>query len=575
MPIGNRGESSISMRGFGYTDIGLFLDGIPVSSIYDKQTDWGQFSSFGIAEISVAKGYTSPLYGMNAMGGAVNVITSKPTKAIEFSTRAGIVADNQYQFATSVGTNQGKYYFQASYAYTDRQSFPFSREQARLTGVSQIPNSYYSNQTFRAKAGWQPNQNHEYSLNFIYQKGSKGGAGASWQWPHYDKMTAYILGNSHITNRFSINTKLYYDSFYNQLSATFRGVPQLSTYNDYTLGGILTFGYDFSKDMSLKAGLNIKQDNHNNYDALVRSTPDTKLQDISSSVFAEYAHRINNIVRYVISGSYNRNDSLRLLVDGGRGDKLSLQGWTLQGIGYINLTDWAMLHVNIGHKTNLPTLKERFSKRWGYSVPNPNLNAQSALNYEIGATFDHKSTKATLAVFYNDLINTFGTVSMPNSSCSNGVDCYQFVNARGGYIIGTEVGIKQGFWDERIQVGLNYTWTQKWLPGGLISLGYPPHMANATFQITPINQFDFIAMATYRSKAVEQIAGGGLSYLNSDFMLIDLKANYRFTNNFSLSVGAYNLLDKDYRYGSWGNSGFSYSVYYPGRRFFASIEYKF
>lgn len=34
-----RGEPSLSIRGFNGTQIGLFLDGIPMMSIYDKQTD--------------------------------------------------------------------------------------------------------------------------------------------------------------------------------------------------------------------------------------------------------------------------------------------------------------------------------------------------------------------------------------------------------------------------------------------------------------------------------------------------------------------------------------------------------
>ncbi|WP_300859570.1 hypothetical protein [uncultured Helicobacter sp.] len=69
----------------------------------------------------------------------------------------------------------------------------------------------------RVKVGFEPNENHEYSLNLIYQKGDKGGmfnantGGNFWKWPHYDKITAYILGNSRFNDMLSLNSRIYYD----------------------------------------------------------------------------------------------------------------------------------------------------------------------------------------------------------------------------------------------------------------------------------------------------------------------------------------------------------------------------
>lgn len=54
---------------------------------------------------------------------------------------------------------------------------------------------------------------------------------------------------------------------------------------------------------------------------------------------------------------------------------------------------------------------------------------------------------------------------------------------------------------------------------------------------------------------------------NNDIFLLDLKLNYRVINGLQLSLGAYNLLDRNYYYGA--------GYYMAGRRVFASIEYKF
>lgn len=81
-----------------------------------------------------------------------------------------------------------------------------------------------------------------------------------------------MLGNSYFTPDLSLNTRLYYDTFYNTLigdktkclnadgsasSAGFCGVS--SIYDDNTLGLILTLGYDIYENANAKFGINTKK----------------------------------------------------------------------------------------------------------------------------------------------------------------------------------------------------------------------------------------------------------------------------------------------------------------------------
>lgn len=158
---GSRGEPDINIRGFGVTQIGFFLDGIPVHSIYDKQTDWGQFSTYGISEMSISKGYTLPQYGINTMGGAVNIITSKPLDKLEVALKYGFISNNEHQASVSLGSNLGQYYVQATYSFDRRESYPLSH---KFTPTKNQPNfeaknSYFTNHTLRFKLGFEPNEN--------------------------------------------------------------------------------------------------------------------------------------------------------------------------------------------------------------------------------------------------------------------------------------------------------------------------------------------------------------------------------------------------------------------------------
>ena len=610
---GSRGEPTIGIRGYSTTHIGLFIDGIPMHSIYDRQTDWSQFSSFGVSQISVSKGYTSPIYGANTLGGSVNIITSKPISKLEILGGYTFVSNNEHRAKVQVGSNLGKVYFQVGYDFTTRDSLNLSSsfKTTQLQPNRTKINSNYTNHTLRAKVGFEPNENHEYSFNFVYQRGEKGGLiGASgtsanmWNWPHYDKVTAYLLGNSKLSDSVSLNTKLYYDNFYNILkvvgawngssinTTTWAGSsispdkPYTSTYDDYSLGLIETVDFKFTDNINFKAGVNLKQDNHRNTNerwtsgnnsTFTREKDD--LRDFSTSIFAEYAQRVNKRLRFALNGSYDRQDVLKAVLADVQGDKQKApQGWTLQGILYFGINDYWTLYLNAGKKSKIPTLKDKYSSTWGRRVPNPNLSPESAINTEIGTNFEWESTKVSAAVFYNYLNDMMISVSMPNNSCVQQVRCTQLINAKEGYSYGLEMGINQGFLDDTINLGANYTFVERKTTNSAGSsygndgsriLDYPNHIFNFNFLATPVKIFDFIVYVNYQSP--QWALDNTSAYVqNNHIWTADVKVNLRPLKSvptLQLSLGAYNVFDKNYYYGS--------DYYQAGRRFLAGVEYKF
>lgn len=77
----NRNEAGIMVRGFSTRgQVPLYLDGIPISVPYDGYVDFNRFLTSDLSEIQVAKGYSSPLLGPNALGGSINMVTQEPVK---------------------------------------------------------------------------------------------------------------------------------------------------------------------------------------------------------------------------------------------------------------------------------------------------------------------------------------------------------------------------------------------------------------------------------------------------------------------------------------------------------------
>ena len=77
--------SSISMQGLGGDKVKVLIDGLPVNGRENGNVDLGQISLNNVARIEIVQGPMSVLYGSDALGGVINIITSKPTKDLEGS----------------------------------------------------------------------------------------------------------------------------------------------------------------------------------------------------------------------------------------------------------------------------------------------------------------------------------------------------------------------------------------------------------------------------------------------------------------------------------------------------------
>ncbi|SDB92792.1 TonB-dependent receptor [Williamwhitmania taraxaci] len=81
-------KSSVTMRGLSGNEQArtlVLLDGIPVNKADGGSVNWNLISTADVERIEVMKGPGSALYGGNAMGGIINVVTRKPTKTIQGS----------------------------------------------------------------------------------------------------------------------------------------------------------------------------------------------------------------------------------------------------------------------------------------------------------------------------------------------------------------------------------------------------------------------------------------------------------------------------------------------------------
>jgi len=91
--LGNGKTSQVDLRGFGETgpyNTLVLVDGRRVNEIDLSGVDWTQIPLGQIERIEVVRGTGSVLYGDNAVGGVINIITKTPSE--KFKVTAGVTA---------------------------------------------------------------------------------------------------------------------------------------------------------------------------------------------------------------------------------------------------------------------------------------------------------------------------------------------------------------------------------------------------------------------------------------------------------------------------------------------------
>ena len=664
---GSGNTQEIYIRGYSSNQIGVYLDGIPMMSIYGGGADYGQFATAGLAGVEVSKSFVDSSFGANSLGGAVNMISARPEKEFEFSLYGTYIGSAvkkgvETRQGISVGTNQGKYYFSVDYSKAKRDTYAFSKDYAKRainTGLDGFDiargyadNGHYENETLKLKLGIQPNENHEYSLNYILSKGGKGGmldlseGGTSYavytDYPTKDTQTIYFLGTTFFTPELNLDSKAFYQNFGDRISSIDSTIGMQShyrgtRYDDKVYGTILTFNYHFLEKSKLQFGANAKYSEHISLDSLTPSDGNypccrfdetASVGELSSSLFAQYSQGIGKF-RFVLGASFDRMDTThsRIFVNssisGATGGNRMYQtnrysigsNYTLQGVLYYDFLQGHSVHINIGKKYRMPSLRERYSTESYDFAPNPNLKPEGAINYEVGYDLSLPSTNVSVAVYYNDLTNIFdsGGTFKTKENCiypnAQG-ECLMIGNIPRGYSYGGEVAINQGFFkDNALTIGGSYSYIQKVAkntpqfqnivePASNRKITqYPNHIAQGKISFKPTQKLEFIGLATYESAPLyavrltqnnNEIGYEWARFKDNEFINFDIKANYEVFKGLTMSAGVYNLTDRDNYIAKYGDTKAyeppdennirrkSFVEYhYAGRRYFVGVEYRY
>lgn len=577
-----RNEKMVYIRGYDPRQAPLFIDGIPVYVPYDGYVDFNRFTTADLAAIQVAKGFSSVSYGTNTLGGAINLISRKPTRTLEGDVSVGYGSGREKQTSANVGTNQGTWYLQAGASYLDSDYFPMSSNfsPTKTEDGGHRNNSYRTDTKLSLKFGITPNATDEYSVSYYNQQGEKGqppstdpSAPKYWQWPYWNKESLYFISNTALTDREMLKVRLYSDTFENKLKffkdASYTTLTNplsgISIYDDKTVGGSVELSSVRIDRNEIKLVAHYKEDQHTARDG--------------AAVTSE--HFKDTLVSYAAEDNIRLTQSLMLSV-GAIAQSLRPQEVYKTGSNYslpsvktkanaqaglfYDYTEAARFYATVAEKTRLPTLKDRYSARMGDYDENPNLQPEQSTNYEIGYQgTPWAGAKAEAAIFHSEISDMIQSVFVGavGSKCAAPAFKCQMRNVGNVRKSGVELGLRTPLasW---LEVGGNYTYlSMRNISDPTTKLtSIPDQKLTLHALVRPIAQVDVIGFIEHDGGrwASNTVHLGGFTTAN-------LKAVYRPEKNLAFEAGVYNLTDKNYQL----DDGFPN----PGRTWFANATYQF
>jgi len=570
--FGARNEQTVFVRGFDSRQVPLFVDGIPVYVPYDGYVDLARFTTFDLSRIEVAKGFSSMVYGANTLGGAINLISRRPSKQFEGEIGGGYTFDNKnentgYRAYANLGTNQGMWYGQLSVSYLDQNFFRIPESYTPTTGEDggRRNNSYSTDRKVNFKLGLTPNATDEYAINYINQHGEKGNppyAGSLpsslryWQWPYWDKESVYLLTNTAIGEH-NIKVRAYHDTFKNSLysfdSATYSSITRPyafeSWYDDYTNGFSVEGDFRVAVANQLKVAFHLKEDFHREHNA---GEPIRHFEDRTQSFNVEDSHRFTDRLSLITGLGYDQRDTLlaedynsttKKVSDFVKGDNDSINAQA----GLIYRTSGSgRIETSIARKSRFPTIKERFSYKMGTALPNADLKTEEALHYEIG--YIDQLTAGLLGetrVFYSDISNLIQSTVIAKTACpSPNPNCTRNENVSKASATGLELSV-HGEVVRSVDVATSYTYLERKNRSGdgLFLTDTPHHNLFAALTWRPL---EGLAMTSSVNGMSRRYSSSDGKQIAPTFAIANLKASYRFANGLTIEAGINNLFDRLY-----------------------------
>ena len=410
----SRGESQPALRGSTERQIGIFLDGVPLTIGWDHRSDMSIIPMIGAQSIRVVRGSSSVLYGPNTIGGIVEVdIARNPSRPVPesplslgFSLEEGGGTSLSANAArviemdaanlvvrAGVGRRVSKGMPLASTIMEDaslNSAYLVNHDGLRLNSDSRREDGYLSARYLGQAGKWASLTTSVYDLDRGVPPEVHQNSPRFWRYPEQKRVLIALSGGS---GEQEIDTGVRSFEFAFGLDAGSSHIDRYETHSYRTVNGQESAD-DQTITIRAKGGRSLTT-NGELRSALTFSRVGRD-EVLNQGDVASYSQRLWGLgieSEWQLGSRDATSVSFGAAFDGSdtprSGDKPKLNVLSDFGFraGVSSLVrDGLILHGNLSRRSRFPSLRELYSGALGRFVPNPNLRAETLLGSEIGLT---------------------------------------------------------------------------------------------------------------------------------------------------------------------------------------------
>ena len=575
-----------NIRGVGSDATVILVNGIP--------TNWEITQAIppeNIERIEIVRGPASALYGANAGGGVINIITKEGKDEFRSAISGGYGTFNTRRFsATTSGGIAKKLYFSLA-AYKEKSDGEKVVTNKVIPSITMIDDCDYEKWAVSLNTNYKFDNDSKVSFlyNFFNDKYTRGRPNVGGDW---DRHFASFIYDRRLGEKFAFKGSLGYrydDLLHRYDKGGTNYDPRMKRYTDYYetpielqltgdvgLGNTLTAGFFYNRQktdqkyISSTTGESLRKNKYK-VRTLAGYLQDTwkPIPSVILTAGIRYDHWKNYDNTFTGFKAKNPADSTH-------------DNWSPKfGVRY-NFTEQTSVWANYGMGYKPPTPEQLYDDRTSGGnprQPNPDLKPEKTHSWELGfEKWFGTSVQTKLVGFYN-----YTDDKILSWFSADNIWINKNIGRTKSY--GAELDVTLHLLEHWL-VTANYTWNRakiddnpskpeqegNWMPFS------PKHKANLGITYAIEDNFSVGGFARYLSLQhtnddnIKYTSSGEKRFMESSFV-VDLKATKRFPvkwgylTNIDLSVSIDNLFDEEYR---------TYYIYEdPGRVFFVELKLTF
>tara|TARA_R110002051_G_scaffold65839_3_gene119494 strand:+ start:8201 stop:10282 length:2082 start_codon:yes stop_codon:yes gene_type:complete len=578
------GGEGIQLQGLDSQYTLILIDGVPLIGRSAGTLDISRLTVGNVQQIEIVKGASSSLYGSDALGGVINIITETPKIGMNTALNYRLGTFNTHDLNTSISYKKRKIGLSAFLNRLSSDGYQLNESNSSNTIEP------YSNYTFNSKLTYAISKNTAFFISGRYYTQKQDyvasedlkGESAIHEWNAHLKLShSYTKKWSSYFEFYATRYKA--EEFLNNLDDSRYSD---SNYNHLLIRPELRASYHLNAKNTFIGGIGF------NHETLER--PDFIENPIFNSPYAYIqldanpSDRLNIIVggRFDSHNKYKSQWSPKAAIRYQFSDKLAIK--TAVGYGYkapdfrqlyFDFTNATVGYTVLGYNavlTAISKLQEQ-GEIANLIVPisesESDLNSENSISINFGLDYKFSSTlTANLNIFRNNINDLIDTRVIANKTNGQNVFSYYNINKvyteglefntkwnptknlkiTGGYqlLFAKDKDAKQAFKNGEVYArNSNNTSFQLQKDDYFGLYNRSRHMANLKlFYTLPNWKTDANIRTTYRSKYGLSDSNGN-SYLDSydsfvdGYVVIDFAINKSFNNNYKIGFGIDNLFD--------------------------------